>query len=194
MFVADLREVGGGLRSRIRRLWTMIERITLVPLLLKLGVLFWMVVAIAIAMPPDLLFNAQAIPLLLVGLAAAVTPRTRMVTVATLIPAGCWVVTTTAFDVPVTLPRLLLLASALYLLHSTAALAGQLPYDAIVSPAVLVRWYARVGIVLAATAVVGAYVLVVGQLLHGTVSLLATVVGFAVAVGLAALLVRLLRR
>jgi hypothetical protein len=86
------------------------------------------------------------------------------------------------------------LAGCLYLVHSLAALAAFLPYDAIVSPGVLLRWSARAGLVVAATAVVALYSLIAAEVLRGYGTVLATLLGFAIAVALAALLVRVYRR
>lgn len=192
--INDLRDMGGGLRSRIRRFRTMIERTTAVPLVVRGAVWGSSLVATAVAVPVSALATPSAVPLLFFGALAAVAPRTRMVTLAVLVPAAAWVIATATSGAPASPVRLLLLAAALYLVHSTAALAAQLPYDAIVSPAVLRRWFARVGLVLGATAVVGMYVLLAGQVLGGAATLLATTAGLAVAVGLAAFLIHLLRR
>ncbi len=193
-FVRDLREVGGGLRSRIRRLLTLVARATALPLVVKGAIWFWVIVALVVAVPTTALLTPPGIPLLLFGALAAAAPRTRMVTAALLAPMVAWVVATAAFGTPASPVRLLLLASSLYLAHSSAALAAQLPYDAIVSPAVVLRWFGRTAVVLAGTALVGLYVLLAGQLFDGAATLLATVVGFAVAVGVVGLLSRLLRR
>jgi hypothetical protein len=192
--IADLRSAGSGLASRVRRLQTMIARATAVPLLVR-GVTFVAaLVATVLAYPPAALFQASG--MLLVGLAAlpALAPRTRMVTLFLLVTVVGWLGATTGYGEPVTLWRLLGLAGSLYLVHSTAALAAFLPYDAIVSPGVLLRWFARAGVVVAATAVAAVYALVAAQLLSGRETMIATLVGFGVAVGLAALLARLLRR
>jgi hypothetical protein len=134
--------------------------------------------------------------LLLLGLAIlpVLGPRTPVVTLVALLPVVGWLVATTLYEEPLTLWRLIPLAWALYLLHSAAALAAHLPYDAIVSPGVLLRWFSRTGLVLAATAVVALYALVAGEQLRGRATLIATVVGIAIAAGVAALLARQLRR
>jgi hypothetical protein len=95
---------------------------------------------------------------------------------------------------PVTLWRLVALAASLYLMHNAAALAAQLPYDAIVAGAVLLRWFGRAGLVLAGTAILAVYLLVIGEVLQGRSILIATLVGFGTAIAVTFLLARQLRR
>jgi|SRR5690606_28961320 len=190
----DLREIRGGLVSWARRLASMAARATAVPLLVRALVGLAAVAATVLAWPADLLLGPPG--LLLLGIAAlpALAPRTPLVSAVVLLAVAGWLVATAAYDEPVTLWRLVALASALYLLHSTAALAAHLPYDAIVAPAVPLRWLARTGAVLAATAAVGVFALALNDLLGGQAFEVATLVGLVVAVGVAAVLARLIRR
>ncbi|MBX6722858.1 MAG: hypothetical protein IRY92_06460, partial [Dactylosporangium sp.] len=134
--------------------------------------------------------------LVLLGIAAlpALAPRTPVVSAVVLVTVAGWLVATSAYDEPVTLWRLVALAWALYLVHSIAALAAHLPYDAIVAPGVPLRWFARTGVVLAVTAVTAVSAFTARDLLRGRAFEAATLVGLAVAVGVAALLARLIRR
>lgn len=193
-FATDLRDVGGGLVSRVRRLRSALARMTPVPLLARLCVWLAGAAATLLAWPAELLFGGPGLFLLAVAALPALAPRTAVVTVAVLVPVVGWLAATTAYGEWISLWRLVALAVALYLLHSTAALAAQLPYDAIVSPAVLLRWLARAGLVVAGTALVAVYALVAADLLRGRAFVAATLVGLAAAVGVAALLSRLTRR
>lgn len=193
-FLSDLRDVGGGLTDRTRRLRSQLARMTLVPVLVRLWVWLAAAAATLLAWPADLLARGPGVFLLGVAALPALAPRTAAVTVAALVSAGGWLVTTTAYAERIVLWRLVALAAALYLLHSAAALAAQLPYDAIVSPAVLVRWLGRAGLVVAGTALVAVYALVAADLLSGRAFAVATLAGLTAAVGVAALLSRLTRR
>lgn len=191
-FAGDLREIGGGLASRVRRARSMAARATAVPLLVRLCAWLAAAVAIWLAWPIGTPFGA----LVLLGVAAlpAVAPRTGAVDTVAAVSVGSWLVSTTAYPERLSLWRLVALAAALYLLHSAVALAAQLPYDAIVSPGLLPRWAARAGLVVAATAVVAVYAFVLVDLLAGRAFVAATLGGLVAAVGLAAVLARLVRR
>jgi hypothetical protein len=191
---ADLREIRGGLVSRVRRLVSMAARATALPLLVRALVGLAAVAATVLAWPADLLLGATGLVVLGIAALPALAPRTPVVGAVVLLTVVGWLVATGAYDEPVTLWRLVAVAWALYLVHSTAALAAHLPYDAIVAPGVLLRWFARTGIVLAATVVVAVAVLALSYLPRGRAFEAATLVGFAVAVGVAALLARLVRR
>jgi hypothetical protein len=115
-----------------------------------------------------------------------------MVTLAVLVPAAAWVIAAATSGPGLAGPAAAL-AAALYLVHSTAALAAQLPTTRSCRRPCCAG-SARVGLVLGATAVVGMYLLLAGQVLGGAATLLATTAGLAVAVGLAAFLIHLLRR
>jgi len=139
-----------GFRDRVARFRRIVARATAWPFGVRLAVYAAAFAAEALAYPPDVL---DGVPLLtLVALAAlpALWPRTAAVTVYWLLTIAGWVVATTVYLTAPTLPRLLGLAAALYLVHSGAALAAVLPYDAVVEPAVVIRWLLR------ATAVIGA--------------------------------------
>jgi len=194
VLVTNLKEVREGLLGSIDRLRTVVARTTAVPLLVRFAIWVAGSAAMLVALPPSML--RSGLGLFLVGAAAmpAVAPRTPVVTAITLVPVFGWLLSTSGYGTPVTLWRLLALASLLYLVHDTAALAAQLPYDAIVSPGVLLRWSARVALVLAGTVFMGTYVLVAGELFGGPGTLVATVVGLAAAVGVAAVLARVVPR
>jgi hypothetical protein len=70
-------------------------------------------------------------------------PRTRFVTVTALLALLLWLLNTFTDDTDPSLAHVGLLAAALYVMHSAAALAAVLPYDAAVSRDVLLRWAGR---------------------------------------------------
>src|SRR6266508_4406281 len=65
--------------------------------------------------------------------------------------AGPLLVRGRVFASALTVWRLAALAGALYLLHTTAALASVLPYDTIVAPGVLLGWLVRAALVIVLT-------------------------------------------
>jgi hypothetical protein len=166
---------------------TRIRRIALEPALVRLGVLTASVIAVTVATPVGLP------PLALAGLVGvavlpALFPRGRWTTLVVLAAAVGWIVE------PGALSQLLLLAAALYLLHTLAELAGTLPYDARVDPEVLLRWLVRALGVLAAGSVLAVAVLVGVSLLPVAGSyVVATVAGLVLTLFLTRQLIMNLR-
>ncbi|WP_376771471.1 hypothetical protein [Micromonospora polyrhachis] len=180
--------------GRVRAAGTAASRITLMPLLVRLGAFLAALGALLAAYPAQLL-TARILPaLVVVALLPALFPRRAGVTIAVLVAVGGWVLSTSAYGELVVLWRLLTLAALLYLTHSLAALAALLPRDAIVAPAVPVRWVARaLGVVLAAGVLAVLLTTLAEHSGEGTY-LAVALAGLAVAVGVAALLAWLLRR
>ncbi|MFB9237307.1 hypothetical protein ACFFWC_17395 [Plantactinospora siamensis] len=168
-------------------------RATAVPLLVRGGVFVAMLVAFVLAAPVGSLTGRPFGLLAAVALLPAIGPRRLWTTAAVLLAVGVWLVTTTAYDQPIAPWRLLGLAGALYLAHSLATLAALLPYDAVVDPAVPLRWLGRAAAVALVGAVLGLVLLAVAGV-GVPVGLPATLAGLAVAAGLAALLGWLVRR
>lgn len=143
-----MRSVRGwldGLRDRA-------TRITPGTLLVRGAALLFAVGALLVAFPADLLVRpGAAAGLAVCGALPALAPRTRVTTIVLFAAVGGWLAATTAYAEPVTWTRLALLACLLYLVHTTTALAAALPYDTVVAPAVLARWFARTAVVLALT-------------------------------------------
>lgn len=190
MSVTGLKEMRNGLADRIGWLRTRVARASAVPLLVRAGAWLAGVAALALALPAELLLSGPGLVLLVVTALPALAPRRSLVTVVVLVPVGGWLVSTGWYGGQPALWRLVGLAGLLYVGHSCAALAAALPYDAIVSPGVLRRWFLRLGLVLAVTSVLGGYAMLAGELLRGRATVLATLVGLAVAVGVAAVLAR----
>lgn len=117
--------------------------------------------AAVVALPPPVRVG----PLLLVAMLFAALSAA--------VPGGIWVAVlelgaVTAFVLglaggqhPAGLPEVTALAALLYLHHSASALGAMLRTDAVVPPAVLRRWAARTGAVLAGSAAAGLLVLAV---------------------------------
>jgi hypothetical protein len=101
---------------------------------------------------------------------------------------------TSWYDARVALWRVLSIATLLYLAHTLAALAAQLPYDAVVDLDVVTTWLARAGAVVLISAVLTVIALSLAGELAGGAFVIATLVGLAAAVGATLLLARLLRR
>ncbi|GAA4689290.1 hypothetical protein [Phytohabitans rumicis] len=178
----------------IERAVMLVTRATLGPLLIRAGVFAAALAAYVAAYPPEAMtVYFLGILVLQAGL-AAVLPRSPWVTVAILIAVGGWVVSTVWYDDPVTLGRMIALASCLYLVHSLATLAALLPYDAKVPLEVVIRWLSRALAVLLGSAVLSVLLLAAADGVGDRSFLAAALAGLAVAVGAAALLAWLLRR
>lgn len=179
---------------RVRAVYTMINRATLVPLLVRCGVFLSALVALAVAYPVSILASRLLLALLLVALLPALAPRRSGVTLAVLVAVAGWVLATSWYDEPIALWRLLILAGALYLTHSLGALAALLPYDVVVAPDVVVRWVLRALVVVLASAVLAVLLLALAGQPAERSLLVAALGGLAVAVAATALLGWLLRR
>jgi hypothetical protein len=182
------------LTTRVRNARTVVERATLVPLLVRLAVFGCLVAAVAAAFPADVLLTRFGLPLLLLAVLPAVAPRGALPTMAIAAVVIGWVVVTSESGERIALWRLIALAGFLYLTHSLSALAAVLPYDGIVAPEVLARWVARAAVVVLAGAVLGVLLVSVAGIGGGETMLVAAVLGLAVAVAAAALLGWLVRR
>jgi hypothetical protein len=123
--------------------------------------------------------------LVALALLPALWPRTAAVTTFWLFTIVGWIAATTLYGTVATLPRLAGLAVSLYLVHSAAALAAALPYDAVVDPVVVVRWLLRAaGVLVVSVGGTIAAMLYVGQLTPRSY-LAATLIGLALTVATA---------
>lgn len=178
----------------LTRLQTLVTRATMVPLLVRTGVFAVALAAFVTAFSPQMLTGYLLGILVLQAGLAAVLPRSPWVTIAVLIAVGGWIVSTVWYGEPVALWRLVMLATFLYLVHSLAALAAVLPYDAAVSSEVLLRWVSRALAVALGSAVLTVIVLAAADRAGDRAFLAAALAGLAVAVGATALLAWLVRR
>ncbi|GAA0796060.1 hypothetical protein [Spirilliplanes yamanashiensis] len=181
------------LADRLARARTVATRAALIPLLVRAAVFLCGLLAAVVAYPGSLVSSRLLALLAVVALWPAVAPRGRGATAAVLAVLAGWILDTTWYDAPIELWRVLAIASLTYLLHSFAALAAALPYDATVELDVVTLWAGRAAGVALASAVLTVIVLSVADI-GGGVHLAATLAGIAVAVAAAALLAWLLRR
>ena len=186
-----IEELQDALLARLGRVKDMLERAAAGPLLVRFLVFLLTLAAALVAFPAEVILRPAALAFA-AALAAlpAVFPRTRLVGLVILLCAFGWLLGTYAYGQVITIPRLVGLATALYLTHSLAALAAALPYDAIVSPGVLVGWLLRAIAIVSASAIVSVLLLAVVKIVIGPVFLVASLVGVLAAATLAWLITR----
>lgn len=165
------------------------------PLLVRTGVGVAGLSALLVAVPEPLRTSPYGL-IVLVAFAAlpALVPDGRWPTVLVLAAVGVWLAATTWSAEPVTIWRVLMLAALLYLMHVLAALAAALPSDAVVAPDVVVRWLARALAVVVVSSLLSTAVLASAARITTGGYQAATVIGLAVAAGLAASLSLAARR
>lgn len=182
------------MNKRIDRLKGAAGRATAVPFIVRCGVLLTGLLAMGVAWPGDLLTSPRfLIMVLVVAFWPAVAPRGRGGTAAALMAIAGWLVDTAGFGSPVTLLRVLALATLLYLAHTLTALAAVLPYDAMVNMDVPALWLGRALIVVLASAVVIVLALGLTADLGGDAFQLATLAGLAAAAAVTMVLARMTR-
>ncbi|MEV6924685.1 hypothetical protein AB0M46_09265 [Dactylosporangium sp. NPDC051485] len=185
----ELQEYFSG---RIGHARDLVERASAGPLLVRAGVAVFAALSMVLAFPSEVLRSVAAIGIAgVVALLPAAFPRTRMVGLAVFACVFGWLAGTLVYGEPVDdVVRLVTLSTTLYLMHSLAALAAVLPYDAVLSPGVLVGWLLRAGGIVAASAIVSVALLLVVKLTVGPVFLVASLVGVVAAGALAYLIAR----
>ncbi|MET8834993.1 hypothetical protein ABZV78_13905 [Micromonospora sp. NPDC004540] len=183
-----------GLTERVRALRYAVGRVSPTPLLVRAGIFFSVLVGFLVAYPGEALTPRSLLALTVVAVLPAAGPRRIWPTFAALVTVGGWLLATLGFDRPPALWRLLAVATLLYLAHTLCALAALLPYDAVVDPDLVLRWLARAGGVVLASAVLGIVLAWLGGVGGDGGFQAATVAGLLVAVGLSGLLAWLLRR
>jgi hypothetical protein len=184
----ELQEYLSGRAGRAR---DVADRSAAGPLLVRLFVTVFAALSLALAFPAELLHNVIAIGLAgFLALLPAVFPRTRLVGFTIFVCVFGWLLATTLYGEPVSVGRLIGLSTALYLMHSLAALAAVLPYDAVLSPGVLSGWLLRAAGVVAVSALVGVALMLLVSATTGPVFLVASLVGVLAAGALAYVIVR----
>ncbi|HEU4347185.1 MAG TPA: hypothetical protein VFR35_05295 [Actinoplanes sp.] len=182
------------INRRLERARTVVHRATLVPLLIRAGIALSLILAMAVAWPAELVAGRYLGLLIVIAIYPAVAPRGRGTTAAILTVVAGWVADTSWYDTRVALWRVLAIATLVYLGHTLAALAAQLPYDSVVNLDVVTGWLIRAGGVVLISAVLTVIALGLSDQLAGGAFVIATLVGLAAAVGATMLLARLLRR
>ncbi|MFJ6195233.1 hypothetical protein [Micromonospora sp. NPDC092111] len=184
----------GQLTERVRALRTAVNRVALVPLLVRGGVFLVTLSGLLLAYPVQMFSGRSLLLLTVVAVLPATAPRRVWPTFAALVTVGGWVIASAGYDRPIALWRLLAVATLLYLAHTLCALVAVLPYDGVVDPDVVLRWLGRAGAVVLASAVIGVLLAWLGDFGPDDGFQAATVAGLLVAVGLSGLLGWLLRR
>ena len=189
-----MRELVAGARAGFEGWVARVRRTTPGPLLVRVALFVLAQLGLLLAWPIEL-WTGSGFPAF-VGVAAlpALFPRGPMTTMYLIGAVTGWLISTTVLAVPPEFLGLLLLACALYLVHTLAALAAVLPYDAVVAPTVLLRWVGRAGWVLLVTGVLAVFVVVVPTYLGGRSYLVASLFGLALMALTVAYLARLVRR
>jgi hypothetical protein len=164
------------------------------PMLVRGGLYVSGVVAQAVAWPGDVIFGRWTAFFLILAFLPVIAPRSRVVAITIITAVLGWLTATTAYGESLAYWRLVLLAASLYAVHTLAALAAVLPYDAVVSGSVLTRWLLRAGLVVALTVIVAMFTLLVPAYLGGHRYLLASLAGLVLMTGLAGYLAALVRR
>jgi hypothetical protein len=170
--------IGRFIGSRVDRVRDRAARAMLGPMLVRLVLWLSGVFAIVVGFPFSLLSDPRyVIFALLAGAVPALWPRIPVVSVL-LFTVVVGFVLSGASPAP---QRVIAVAALIYLVHTGAALAAVLPYDAVVAPVVLVGWLVRAFGVITATVViaVGLSVLKPWTSLGG--SLVASIVGVVLA-------------
>jgi hypothetical protein len=186
-----IEELRDALLTRLGRLKDMLERAAAGPLLVRCTVFLLTLIATFISFPPEVVLRPAAlVPAAVLSALPALFPRTRLVGLTILLCAFGWLLGTYFYGEVVTVPRLIALSTVLYLLHSLAALAAALPYDAIVSPGVIVAWLLRATAIVSASAIVSVLLLAVVKAVIGPVFLAASLIGVLAAATLAWLVTR----
>jgi hypothetical protein len=185
----SLLELGNGVRNLVIDVIRKARRTQPGPALLRAVAGLAAVAAFAAVAPQ----SRQAFVFIPLGVAVALFPRTRIVTIAAVVAILLWLIDTIGVSsIPV--GRLAVLAGSLYVMHSATAIASVLPYDAAVAGAVLGRWARRVAVVTAVGVGVGlAGMALIGQL-PAQRSIIGPIVGAVVAAALVAVLALQYRR
>jgi hypothetical protein len=191
---SDLRMTRFGVVGRLGVQARRLRRLMPGPALVRLVAMTAAGAALALATPVELLTARPAMLLVPAAIGVGLFPRTRWVTLTALLAVLGWLLSTLAFDVPVEAWRVGLLAAALYVMHSSAALAAVLPYDCLVTPGTLLRWLGRTLGVIGISVGVGLAGLLATQQIEPTRSVVGPIAGSVVAALLAGVLAWHLRR
>jgi hypothetical protein len=184
-----------GITQRVERLKGAAGRATAVPFTVRCGIVLTGALAMGVAWPGDLL-SAPRFLIMLIAVAfwPAVAPQGRGGTASALAVIAGWLLDTAGWGAPVTLLRVLTIATLLYLGHTLTALAAVLPYDAMVNMDVPALWLGRALVVVLVSAVVIVLALGLTADLGGDAFQLATLVGLAAATVVTMVLARMAHR
>jgi hypothetical protein len=181
-------------RARFDEFLARIRRISPAVLLVRSGIFGAGLVALVLAWPFEIVVGPALPVFVVVATLPAFAPRSWLPTAVIGLAIVGWGLAVHWYGEPVTYPRLVLLATVLYLVHTLCALGAVLPYDAVVAPTVLVRWLGRTGLVVLLTAVLAVFALAFPALLGGRTFLVASLAGLALMAATVAYLAHLVRR
>jgi hypothetical protein len=187
-----LRLLRQDVRGWLGYMRTIVRRSTAGPLLVRLSIFVMGAAAMILAYPPEVVLGSKVFVLIGAALVAALAPRRFPVTALILAAVAGWLVNTAEYGL--SLWRLLLLMGLLYMIHSAAALAAVLAYDAVIAPGALARWYIRSGLVVAVSGGAALVILALPAYIAGTRNVLFMLVGTAVAMAVVLIIVHQLRR
>jgi hypothetical protein len=189
-----MSEIVEAVISQAQRAKDVNARATPGPLLVRALLWACTLAALLLAYPSVMVWHLRAFPVVaIIALFPAVLPRTRLVSLMLFAIVVGWLISTTVYGQAITATRLVALAALLYLLHTTAALAAVLPYDAVVVGGALIAWYVRALPVLLASAVFGVLAVAGADRIVGRAFLAASIGGIVLVYVVAWLLVRLTR-
>jgi hypothetical protein len=182
------------MNALIARVLTVMSRITPATVLVR-GATFVFATAALVMAAPAVLYGPRSVLAAAVGgLVVALAPGSRIVTLVLVLAAVGWGLSWAGRLNEISPLQLVAFGSLLYLAHSSATLAALIPYDAVVTPEVLTRWYVRALAIVATSAVISLALLVgVWAIVGFNGAAVASLVGLAAAVALVALGVRMVR-
>jgi len=189
-----LTDLKGQAQAKVHETVGRVRRTTPGPMLVRIGLFVAAQLGLVLAWPLAVTRSPAFLAFLVVAVLTMLFPRGPMPTLYLFVALVGWLVSTLLLGSAANFLGLLLLASALYLVHNLAALAAVLPYDAVVAPGVLLRWLGRAGLVLALTAVLALFAVVTPLYLGVHTYLAASLLGLAVMAVTVAYLARLVRR
>ncbi|NUO58401.1 MAG: hypothetical protein HOV71_23640 [Hamadaea sp.] len=176
------------------RMLTAVSRITPATLLARGAVFLFTLAALVMAIPTFLFGPRPILAAAVLGLVVALAPGSRIVTVVLGLALVGWGAAWLGRLAEISPLQLVAFGSLLYLAHSAATLAALIPYDAVVTPEVFIRWYVRAIAIVAASAVISLALLVgVWALARFNGAAIASLLGLAAAVALVAVGVRMVR-
>ncbi len=165
-----------------------LRRVTPAPLIMRALVFATGFAALWSAAPGAVLSPRFLFFIGVLSLVPAFAPGSRFVDVMMVLAVIFWVVATLGTGQTVTGPGTFTTACALYLLHSSAALAAVLPYDSIVDSAVILRWAARAALVIVVSAAVSTLIVLTVPSVTPGASVPVLLVGLGAAAGIVAVL------
>ena len=183
-----------GLLARIdHRIW-MLRRATAVPTFLRGGLAVAAFAALCTGYLSSSMPGGAYGVYAGIALLTALGPRTFLPTMVILMAAAGWLTSGSDYGSATGFLRLWLLAVLIYAVHSSAAMAAVLPYDALVTPDTFRPWMRRGLIVAALTGLVAFGVAELPGLIGGKRQVLASIIGLAVTLAISGYLTLLGRR